>query len=370
MTAENLFPRRWLKQADIWPAVLMVAAICVGLLVLRSIGMNGSSVFVKRQLLWVLVGFVAFGFGVLVDCERIGRFARALYWANVALLIAVLLIGHATKGSVRWFSAGSVRFQPSELAKLITTLTLASLFAAHRDHIHRGSVFLLSVVHIAVPIVLILRQPDLGTALSIVAIWIGMAFIAGMPGRFIVLFVLGGLALFGLGWKLHIIQDYQIERLMAVVRPESDPAGASYQVRQSKIAIGSGRVFGKGLGHGTQAHRRFIPERQTDFIFTVAAEEGGFIVGIVIIAIYAALLVRGWMVVATTNDLTSRLVAAGILSMLGFHVLVNLGMTMGIMPVTGVPLPFMSYGGSSLAVSMASIGFLVGISARREPLVF
>lgn len=370
MTAQQLVPRRWLKQADLWIVLLMFVAIGIGWTALGSIAVNGMPSFLKRQVLLSAIGLVGFVLAALVDCERVGRLSKYLYGLNLGLLIAVLLFGHETKGSVRWFGTETLRFQPSEFAKLFTVVTLATFLAARRDRLQSPRVFLHSLLHIAVPVLLILRQPDLGTGLAIVAIWFGMVFIAGMRWQHLALFAIVGLLLFGVMWRLGLIHDYQVQRIVAVARPDSDPQGSGYQVRQARIAIGSGRVLGKGFGRGTQAHRKFIPERQTDFIFTIVAEEGGFAASVAVVAIYALLLFRGWFVVASTDDMMSRLVGTGVLSMLGFHAFVNLGMTMGILPVTGVPLPFVSYGGSSMIVSMTSIGLLVGISGRREPLVF
>jgi len=362
--------RRWLKQADLFLVLLMAAAIGVGITSLASIAANGSAGYLKRQLVWVALGMVGFLAGAVVECERLSRFARGIYTLNVSLLVAVLIIGHEAKGSVRWFGTETVRFQPSELAKLLVILTLAALFSRRIEDIQKLRVFLLSVVHVLVPIILIMKQPDLGTSLAIVAVWVGMAFVADMPVKRIAVFLLGGALVLLLAWKIGVIHDYQKARLMAVLQPDADPGGATYQVRQARIAIGAGQVTGRGFSQGSQAHRKFIPERQTDFIFTVPAEEGGFVASVFIVAVYTALLLRGWLVVVSTTDLYSRLVAAGILSMLGFHIYVNLGMTMGLLPVTGVPLPFISYGGSATVVAMTSVGLLVGISGRREALVF
>lgn len=370
MTVSEIVPRRWLKQADLLLPVLMFAIIGVGLTALASIAANGAPAYLKRQLIWLAVGLGAFVLGAWVDCERVSRASRLLYLVNVGLLIAVLVFGHEGKGSVRWFGTETFRFQPSELAKLLTIITLAAYFTKRIENLGRFSVFALSVAHVGLPVLLIMKQPDLGTSLSLVAIWLGMAAVAGMPWQRLVTFLMAGLALFAVAWQYEIIHDYQKQRILAVLHPDRDPAGAGYQLRQSRIAIGSGQVTGRGFGRGSQAHRRFIPERQTDFIFTVPAEEGGFVVSVLIVGAYTLLLLRGWTIAATTADTHSRLVAAGIISMLAFHVYVNLGMTLGLLPVTGVPLPFMSYGGTSLVISMASVGLLVGISGRREALVF
>lgn len=362
--------RRWTKRADLLLLLLMAAAICLGLVALRSIGLGGAPQFFKKQLVWLALGSLGLLCGALIDCERVGRFARLMYWLNLLLLAAVLLFGHESKGAVRWFGTETYRIQPSELAKLLVILSLAALFAQNAERVRHPGLFVRSVIHMLAPLLLVLKQPDLGTGLVLVAVWMGISFIVGMPFRYHVIFLVGAALAFGLAVKVGVVHDYQMQRLVAFVNPDADPQGAGYQVKQARIAIGSGRVQGKGFGQGTQSHGRFIPERQTDFIFTVLAEEGGFVLGVIAVAVYAGLLLRGWTIAMQTQDVTSRLVAAGVLSMLGFHVLVNLGMTMGLMPVTGVPLPFMSYGGSSLIVSMTGIGLLIGISMRRDALVF
>lgn len=370
MTSGSTSSQRWFRQADVWLAVPAIIAIGTGLVALKSVALNGSPTFFARQVIWAVAGLAAMAAATLLDVERVSRYSRLLYLTNLALLGAVLVVGHASKGSVRWFGTETFRFQPSELAKLLIALTLADLFARNMDHLRKPGFLLKTLLHIGIPLALILKQPDLGTSLTLAAIWLGMAFVAGVPLRYLSAFALGGLLLFALAWRADVIHDYQKERLLAVLRPNEVSEEARYQVRQAQIAIGSGKVSGKGFAQGTQAHRRFVPERQTDFIFTVLAEEGGFVVGIAVIGLYTLLLLRGWQLVATTRDVRSRLVAAGLVAMMGFHVYVNLGMTLGIMPVTGVPLPFISYGGTAMLVFAATIGVLVGISARREPLVF
>jgi len=362
--------RRWLKRADLSVLLFTGLALGLGLLALRSIGLGGEPQYLRKQLAWIVVGCACLVGGALVDCERIGKHARSLYVTNIVLLTAVLVAGRETKGAVRWFGTDTVRFQPSELAKLLVILTLSTLFARGAEQVRQPGTFLRAALHIVVPVALVLKQPDLGTALVIVAIWLGVSFIAGMPLRYHAVFLALGLALFGAAWKLDLIHDYQVRRLIVCFNPSVDPQGAGYQVKQARIAVGSGQVLGKGLAHGTQSHGSFIPERQTDFVFTVLAEEGGFVLSVVVVGVYVGLLLRGWSIVARAGGSTSRLVGAGILAMLGFHMMVNLGMTLGLMPVTGVPLPFVSYGGSSMIVSMTSIGLLLGISARSDPLVF
>ncbi|NLH99868.1 MAG: rod shape-determining protein RodA [Chthonomonadales bacterium] len=368
--ATAFLDRRLTKRFDVPLALLTLSITALGLAALHTIEVDGALPYFRKQLAFALVGLIVMVSMALLGHERFQRHLRAVYVLNLVLLAAVLITGHEAKGSVRWFAISQFRLQPSELAKLFIILTLSTLFYRYRERIDRPVTVVRSLAHIAVPLILILKQPDLGTTLAIGGIWFGMAFIAGVPLRYLAVVVLCAVALFGLMVKLSFVRDYQLQRLLVFVNPSNDPRGAGYQVNQARIAIGSGRVFGKGLGRGTQSQGEFIPERQTDFIFTVIAEEGGFLLSTITVVLYAALVLRGWHLVAHAGDELGRNVGAGVLSMITFHGLVNMAMNVGLGPVTGVPLPLVSYGGSSLIVTMAGIGLLLGIGMRRDPLVF
>ncbi|MBM3494659.1 MAG: rod shape-determining protein RodA [Armatimonadetes bacterium] len=365
-----LVDHRLTKRFDLALAALTLALVGLGLVALRSIEVEGVPTYFRKQIAWALIGGLGMLAGAWLGHERLQRRLAHLYVLNIALLTAVLIAGHETKGSLRWFAVGSFRMQPSEFAKLFVILTLAALFHKYRERVDKPGTVLLSLAHIAVPMVLILRQPDLGTSLSLVAIWFGMAFIAGVPLRYLGAVLVCGALLFGLAARTGMIREYQLKRLWVCFNPGADPRGAGYQVNQARIAIGSGRVFGKGMGHGTQSQGEFIPERQTDFVFTVLAEEGGFLLTTATVALFGALVPRGWHIVGGTSDGIGRLVGAGVLSMVSFHGLVNMAMNMGLGPVTGVPLPLISYGGSSMLVTLTGIGLILGVGIRRDPLVF
>ncbi len=361
---------RLVRRAD-WVILILVSVLLgIGLVGLRSIALSGAPSYFNRQILWALIGLCALLVGLIIDCERLGRYVGVIYGVNLCLLLIVAIAGNEAKGAVRWIGVGSFRFQPSEFSKLFIIVSLASLFNRRAGTTQHAAVFLRSLGHIALPVLLVLKQPDLGTAVSIIAVWVGISFIAGLPLRYHIIFAVAALGLFLIAWRIGFIHDYQIARLTACVNPDADPRGAGYQIRQARIAVGSGQLLGKGFGRGTQAHGRFIPERQTDFLFTVLAEEGGFVLCFGVIALYVWLLLRGWAIVGASREPMSRYVATGIVSMFSFHMAVNIGMTIGLLPVTGVPLPFMSYGGSSMIVSLAAVGLLVGISMRHERLVF
>jgi rod shape determining protein RodA len=217
---------------------------------------------------------------------------------------------------------------------------------------------------------LILAQPDLGTSLVLIAIWFGMTFIAGAHVKHLAAVLAVGLLLSAGMWHFNVLKTYQKNRLVAFIDPDADPRDTGYQVRQSRIAVGSGQVWGKGFGKGTQARGRFIPENHTDFIYTVIGEEGGFIVSAVLVLLYGGILYRGVVTIAQAEDMLGKLLATGIVSMYAFHIIVNMGMTIGIMPVTGVPLPLISYGGSNLLLNMTAIGLLLGVGMRKHSITF
>lgn len=334
-----------------------------------------------------------------------------LYWINVAVLLAIMKVGHRALGAQRWIRIAGITIQPSELAKLIIIISLARLLSTTDVRTRDG--FLKAVGCLAIPMLLIFKQPDLGTSLVFGGIALGMFYWAGISGADIfklvsfivspILKALGwkawlayllGLALFlfltrkgrerlhaaifggnlvtglarGFVWK-HL-KEYQRKRLTVFLDPESDPRDAGYHIIQSKIAIGSGGFWGKGFLHGTQTQLHFIPEQQTDFIFSVVGEEGGFLICLLLLAVYLVMLVRGVIIARTAKDQFGSLLAIGVVSMLLFHIFVNIGMAIGIMPVVGIPLPLMSYGGTALLTNLCGIGLLEAIYMRHKKLHF
>ena len=331
---------------------------------------------VRKQIVGAVVGIVAAVFLARTDYELLlKRAAPYLYPLNIFLLLVVLTHfgGHEAKGASRWIRLGPVQLQPSEFAKIILIGTLALFLTRHSAAITEWRTVLRSLVHIGVPMLLIARQPDLGTALVLLAIWAGMMVIAGARPVHLLTLALGGIVLFAGIWHFnpgHVLKDYQKNRLQVFLNPAADPRDTGYHLRQSEIAIGSGGISGEGYGRGTQSNGKFIPEQHTDFIFTIVGEEGGFIVCAGLLALYLLLLVRGVLIMAECEDQLGRLLAAGVLSMLTFHIVVNAGMTMGIMPVVGVPLPFFSYGLSSLLVNLLAVGILLSVAARKHRVMF
>ncbi len=370
--------KQGLRQLD-WAIVGSALLICLGgLLAIKSarhLDLHPLDM-VRKQAVGILIGGAAMIALARADYEiLLKRYARYLYPLNIVLLLAVLNnhFNHASHGASRWISLGPFQLQPSELAKVILICTLALYLTQHSETIGEWKTLLKSLVHIGIPMLLIAKQPDLGTALVLLAIWLGMTAMAGARPVHLLLLLLAGVVLFAGLWHFnpgHVLKDYQKNRLQVFLNPDADPHDSGYHLRQSEIAIGSGAMGGEGYQKGTQSNGKFIPEQHTDFIFTVVGEEGGFIVCVLLLALYLLLLERGVAVMADCEDTLGRLLAAGVLSLLTFHVVVNVGMTMGIMPVVGVPLPFFSYGLSSLLVNLTAVGLLLSVAARKHRVMF
>ena len=321
--------------------------------------------YLKRQAVWALLGLGVMTLVATVDYRVYRDYAPVIYIGTIVILLAVLSpLGSSSRGTQAWFQLGAFQFQPSEVAKLVLVICVAAYCAAYRGELDWGR--LLSIIGLAaLPMILIYRQPDLGTALVFVAILIGMLLVAGAQVRHMALLtalgVIGVVAVFQLG----VLKEYQVDRLGAFLEPETNQQESAYSVNQSKIAIGSGGFTGKGLFNGTQTKLAYVPEQNTDFIFTVVGEELGLIGSALVLALFAVVVWRTWRTAALAKDLYGTLVCVGVLAMLVFQIFENVGMTMGIMPITGIPLPFLSYGGSATLASFAAIGLVVNVHMRR-----
>jgi rod shape determining protein RodA len=349
-------------------AVASVLLALVGVVCVKSAGLHNAAYAgeARKQLLYIALGIpLMIGFS-FVDYRNWQRWAPGLYAANLLLLLLILKGGHSALGAQRWISLGPLgTFQPSEPAKLVLAISLAAVLC-------KGSYENLQdlwkpLLAIAVPALLILKQPDLGTALVLLAILTVQLFF-GLPK-------LGDFGIYAFGVVLAatvavgtnaILKPFQKARLLVFLNPKLDPLGSGYNLNQSKIAVGSGEWFGRGFGHGTQTQLSFVPENSTDFIFTVLAEEWGFVGAIVLLVLYVTLLTGGIKVMFAARDRFAFLLSAGIVGMFFFHVLVNVGMTIGIMPITGIPLPFVSYGGSAILTSFAAVGVLLNVYSQKD----
>lgn len=358
------------KNLDLPLIVLTLLVVALGIVTLYSVSRDASTRYYQKQMVFCFFGLVAMGAAASLDYTRLPTIARTLYFTNLGLLIIVMKFTPKVKGAQRWIPLGGFQFQPSEFAKLVMIICLAVFLVSRLERIRELPVLLSSLGYVGVPMLLIFKQPDLGTALVLMAIWFGMTFIAGAQIKHLLALIVIGSLLFAGMWKFNVLKPYQKDRMAAFINPDWDPKDAGYHVRQSRIAVGSGEVWGKGLGKGTQAHGRFIPENHTDFVFTVIGEEGGFVACVLLVVLYGGMLMRGAFIMAHAEDALGKLIATGVVSMYAFHIIENIGMTLGIMPVAGVPLPLFSYGGSNLLLNLTAIGLLLSIGMRRGRLVF
>lgn len=383
MSMTAVVPRRraWLRGLDLGLLVATAGLIAFSLAAIASASysMNPGDrfYFVRRQALWLAVALAAGVAARLVDYRLLVAWAAPLYLLNLGLLGAVLVVGREAQGAQRWIALGPFDFQPSEVAKLIMIITLASHLGRREVPLRGLREALPYVLHVSVPLLFVLVQPDLGTSLVLGAVLLGMLYAAGVPGGRLAAVMGAGLSVAALSIWAHLtrgfplpLREYQLNRLLVFLQPGRDPLGAGYHLLQSKIAIGSGDFWGKGLFYGTQNQLNFLPNRHTDFIFSVIGEELGFAGGIAVLGLYCYLVYRILQAARLAGDSQGGFLCVGVASMLSFHVLVNVGMTVGIMPITGIPLPFVSYGGSSLVTSMAGVGLVLNVYGRRFRLRF
>ena len=326
--------------------------------------------FLKKHVLMLAIGLVLGAAVAALDYRVLRAYAPIVYIVGCGGLIAVLTpLGATINGSHSWIViGGGFQVQPSEFAKVALVLIIAMVLGEPRDGepVPRTGDVAIVLVLAAVPMALIMLQPDLGTMLVFCAVILGMLLIAGARRRYLIGLLLGGVLLALAVWKLGILHDYQIKRFTAFADPSADPRGSGYNARQALVAVGSGGLFGAGLFHGEQTNGHFVPEQQTDFIFTVAGEELGFIGSALVIALLGVVLWRGLRIARHCDDMYGRLVAAGIVCWLSFQTFINIGMCLGITPITGLPLPYVSYGGSSTLADLVAIGLLQGVHLRRD----
>jgi rod shape determining protein RodA len=358
--------------------VLMLAAlglVSLGTLLVWSatshrdaLTLGDPTAYLKKQLVNVAIGLVLMVMVLATDHRWVRIMAPLVYLASVVGLVLVLVMGTTINGSRSWLMLGGLSIQPAEFAKLAVVIGMALLVAERAEGSWRrrvGSVDVIGMLSIAgLPAALILMQPDLGTMLVLTATVFGVLAISGAPRAWLGMLFAGGLAGAAVAVAAGVLKDYQIDRFMAFTNPALDPRGAGYNVEQARTAVGNGGLFGQGLFDGSQTRSGFVPEQHTDFIFTVAGEELGLVGAGLLIALMAIVVWRAVSIAAHTDDVFGRVAAAGIACWFGFQAFQNIGMCMGIMPVTGVPLPFVSYGGSSMFASMLAIGLLQNIHLR------
>ena len=331
-------------------------------------GMAIGSAMFRRHLFGVGLGLVAMVLVWMIDYTKLNGWLGPLVFLDALLILSPRIpgLGYTAGGATSWLAIGGVRlFQPSEPAKLVTIVIMAIVISQFKGKIESTRDVLKVMAYLALPLALILFQPDLGTGLVFVAITMGMLLVGGLRARWFLVFALIGVIAVGAVLRFDMLEQYQEDRLVVFVDPERDPYGAGYNLNQSKIAIGSGEVMGQGLGSGTQSNLNFLPERHTDFIFSVLGEELGFAGAALLLGLYLGLLVVSLNISAASRDHFGSLIAAGLISMWLFQILINVGMTIGLMPITGIPLPFMSFGSSFMVTNLAGTGMLLSVWSRR-----
>ncbi|HEY9180505.1 MAG TPA: rod shape-determining protein RodA [Candidatus Baltobacteraceae bacterium] len=359
--------RRYLRNVNWYLIAAAFALSLFGFVAIQSADLHsgGAQGEYKKQMIFSLVGIAVMYVFSRIDYRNYQQWAPWLYGINLVLLAIVLKGGHHALGAQRWIPIGPLEFQPSEPAKLILAIFVA--WGLCKWPFHRIEDLARPLVAVGIPALLIVKQPDLGTTLVLLSILSTQLFFGLEKIQYFVLYAVGvvGTAVFTVGTNF-ILKPFQKARLLVFLNPKADPQGAGYNLNQSKIAVGSGEWFGRGLHHGTQTQLNFVPEHSRDFIFTVVAEELGFIGALTLIALYAGLLYGGVQSMLAARDKFGFLLAAGIVGMFAFHIIVNVGMTIGIMPITGIPLPFMSYGGSAIITNFAAVGMLLNIYAQKD----
>jgi rod shape determining protein RodA len=340
----------------------------IGILTLYSAaggdtGSNGVPLYVK-QCIWFLLGLILLFFLLVIDYRYLEHYGYVIFILSLLSLGYVLLFGRSISGAKRWIELGGFQFQPSEFVKLTFILALAKYF--HNDTIKEPySLFRLRIplLFFSVAFLLVLLQPDLGSAMILFLVFVSMILFVGMKKRQLFFLIVLGLLSLPAGWSL--LRDYQRERILTFLDPSRDPLGSGYHIIQSKIAIGSGKLLGKGFLHGTQTQLHFLPEQHTDFIFSVLAEEWGFLGSLILLTSYLLLLLWGLHVARKAKEPFGMMLALGITFLLFWHISINIGMGAGLLPVVGVPLPLLSYGGSFVLITLIGIALLINIHIRR-----
>jgi rod shape determining protein RodA len=355
---------RGIRDYDWWLIAIAFALCLIGVLEIRSATQAGGLAGMHwKQVSWIALGVVAMLIISRVDYHAIMDQAPLLYLVGVGALLAVLAVGHTRFGAKRWIPLLGAFFQVSELVKLIIIVVLARFFSEVRtDRLALGDLIKAGVLT-GVPLGLILLQPDLGTAMVLVPLAVVGAFLAGIQWKHALAVIVLGVMMLPVGW--HLLKPYQKDRITTFLRPEEDPKKSGYQILQSKIAVGSGGFFGKGLGNGSQNQLGFVPVRYSDFILAALAEELGFAGVFAALTLYMALLLRLVHNAQRAHDRAGMYLVMGVAAILGFHVLVNAAMVIGYMPVTGIPLPLMSYGGSATLFVFLSLGLVMNVRLRR-----
>jgi rod shape determining protein RodA len=350
----------------IWVMVVLIAIGIVNLYSATFASAGGEAQFWKQQTMWFGIGSVCCGVVYFIHYRVLERFAYTAYALNILLLLAVLVVGKSVLGAKRWLGFGAFSIQPSEFMKITIAWTLAKYFHddQYREYYDLKNL-MIPLLLVAIPVLLVMAQPDLGTALIIMAVSASMILFVKVSPRLLITIAIC-LAVMGPVAYKFMLKDYQRQRIITFINPQSDPRGAGYNSIQSMIAVGSGQFLGKGYKKGTQSQLNFLPEHHTDFIFSVFSEEHGFLGFAVLLSLYLILLTNALKTSYGSNDKFGMLFAFGMASLFFWHVFINMGMTTGIMPIVGVPLPFLSYGGSFMLACMMAVTILTNIANKKS----
>lgn len=360
--------QRWYLLFDWTLFILVISISAIGVVFVYSATFASESEYFQnlylKQIQWHIFGLIIFGFLSTFDYRNLERPAYLLYGIFILLLIGVLFKARVVSGSQRWLSIGGMNVQPSELVKVVLVITLARYYDDRRDKSNMGFRELaIPALIMALPAILIYKQPDLGTSIILGIIFVCMSFLFGIKKRTLMTIFTSAIIALPVLWVY--LKPYQKNRVLALLDPTSDPLGIGYHTIQSKIAIGSGGIWGKGLFAGTQSKLNFLPEKHTDFIFSVYAEEVGFIGTLILLTLFLLLFLRMIDIVQKANDRGGSLMAIGCATMITFHFFYNAAMTLGMTPIVGIPMPFVSYGGSALIANYTAVGILMSIHMRR-----
>lgn len=349
-----------------WVIVLVMTMIAIiGFAMMVSAGGGEMHPYASQQITRFLLAFILMLVLALIPMRMLMDYAYLVYFACLFVLVVVDVVGHTGMGAQRWLRVGGLNLQPSEFMKLALILALARYFhQLHPEDIRRLPFLLVPFLLMAVPAILILRQPNLGTTTILVSVGAVMCFLAGVQWRYFVSVLLAVILAAPVGY--HFLHDYQKRRVLTFLDPQQDPLGAGYNILQSMIAIGSGGLLGKGYLQGSQNQLNFLPEKQTDFIFTMLAEEFGFTGSLFLLLLYGILLGLGMMVAIRNRSTFGSMIAGGVVALIFFHIFINCAMVMGMLPVVGLPLPLMSYGGSIMVSTVVAIGLLLNAYTYRN----
>lgn len=369
--------RRATQRIDFGLIIATVCLITAGLMSLYSEGSDNGKFF-HLQVRNLLIGLIPFSLFLTVHPRFWRRSVNWIYVVNLVLLLLVLKSGKSINGSMRWVKLGPIELQPSEVAKLLVVLTLSTFYVIRQDVIGKFSTFLLGFLHVIVPMVLVLKQPHLGATLTLLVAWVAISTVAGVPIRYIVPTLVIGATLVGVvvgvpAVRNRVFKPYQLERIegmLGIINKNKDVKGINYQTDRAEIAFGVGGVSGAGFLNGEQKKGHYIPYQYNDFVITVVGEEGGLIGTSMVLAAFGYFFYRIFLIMLRATDPYYKMVAGGVFAVLGFHMFVNIAMVLQVVPVVGLWLPFISYGGTALWLCMACVGLMLNIRFRERPLLF